>query len=98
MKIRFFKKSSKDRIMAHVVSDKRGFEHLLFLRSRPAVVSRDWSSHRDPRHSLAGSYPKRNQDGFPITNVGNDGEKRFPPEPVGDDEREKNCFLNPISM
>ena len=58
----------KDGIIGHGISDERGCDHLLFPRSGAAVVSR---------------YPSgKDQDGFPITNVGNDNSFRSYPQVV----------------
>jgi hypothetical protein len=43
-------------------------------------------------------YPSgKDQDGFPIENVGNNEEEKFPPGPRGNDKRERNGLLTPIS-
>ena len=49
---------------------------------------------RHPRRSVAGIHPYGTQDGFPITNVGNDNLRNgCPIHNVGNDEEERFRYL-----
>jgi hypothetical protein len=57
--------------MGHFVFDERGFDHPS-RSSGPEVVSRDLFPLL-AYQNVGGGYPSgKDQDGFPITNVGND--------------------------